>query len=329
MPAAPQEILLTTIMAHLYARCVQVVAEAGVADHLEDAPKQAAELATATGVDADALHRILRSLVSWGIFEASPDGYSHNDASRLLRSDHPASLRAYARMMGSDWQWRSIGALGHALKTGETGMRHIFGEESFDYLSRHPAQSAIFNEAMTSRASIDLPAILEAYDFSRFPVIADIGGGQGKLLLAILDRCPQSSGVLFDLPHVLDAAAPPPSDRLKLAPGDFFRDPLPTADAYLLRRVIHDWRDEPSIAILAALRGAAKPGAHVFLLETPLPEGPERNPVKGLDIVMLAVVSGRERTIAQYQALMESAGLRYLATTPTRSGMALIEGVAD
>ena len=326
MHASAVDIAMRAISGHLVARCMQVIAEAGIADHLGDDPEGAEMLAARAGVDADAINRILRLLVAHGVFDASPEGYRHTDASRLLRSDHPRSLRAYARMLGADWQWRAVGALDHALATGETGMRHVFGTESFDYLSHHPDASAIFDAAMESRASLDMASVVEAGDFSRFPVIADIGGGNGSLLRAVLDVAPQSRGTLFDLPHV--AGAVPPHDCIAAISGSFFDDRLPKADAYLLRRIMHDWQDGEARRILAAIRAAAEPGARVLIVEAPLPEGNEPHPAKGLDIVMLAVVGGRERTVDEYRALMRSAGFRWIGATVTPSGTALMEGEA-
>jgi len=326
MHASAVDIAMRAISGHLVARCMQVVAEAGIADQLGDDPQGAEMLAAPAGVDADALNRILRLLVAHGVFDASPEGYRHTDASRLLRSDHPRSLRAYARMMGADWQWRAVGALGHSLATGETGMRHVFGVESFDYLSAHPAASAIFDAAMASRATLDVASIVEAGAFSRFRAIADIGGGNGSLLRAVLDAAPESRGVLFDLPHVAGAA--PPHDRIEVVSGSFFDDSLPQADAYLLRRILHDWQDGEARRILTAIRAAAMPGARVLIVEAPLPEGNEPHPAKGLDIVMLAVVGGRERTLDEYRSLLQATGFRWIGATPTPAGTALIEGEA-
>ncbi len=322
----PQQLLMQFVGAHVVARCVHVVAEARIADHLGEDPEGPEMLAAKAGVDADALNRILRLLVSAGIFIATPEGYAHNPASRLLRGDHSSTLRDYARMIGSDWQWQSLGRLGHTLATGETGMRRAFGLESFDYLAAHPEASALFDAAMASRAHIDLKPVVEAFDCARFPVIADIGGGNGSLLRAVLDAAPESRGILFDLPHVAGAAAPHP--RIEVAAGSFFSDPLPEADAYLLRRIIHDWDDGPALRILTAIRRAAPSGARLVLIEMPLPEGPEPHPAKNLDITMLAVVGGRERTLAAYRSLMEAARFRWIGATPTRAVTALIEGEA-
>lgn len=325
-PAA--EKVFAAITGHWLARCVHVIAEAGIADHLGDMPEGPEMLAAKAGVDADALNRILRYLVSHGLFEAGPDGYSHNEASRLLRSDHPRSLRPYARMLGSEWQWQSFGALGHALATGQTGMSHVFGRESFDYLADHPADQVVFNQAMASRSGLDLDAVVAAGDFGRFAVIADIGGGNGSLLKAVLASAPGSRGVLFDLPHVAAQSSLAGDPRVTIAAGSFFDDPLPAADAYLLRRVIHDWRDEASLAILKAVRRAAAPGARLILIEAPLPDGNEPHPGKGSDIVMLTVVGGRERRVAEYRSLMEGGGFRWVGVRPTPTGTALIEGEA-
>ncbi|SHE55258.1 O-methyltransferase [Kaistia soli DSM 19436] len=326
MEGSPQEVILGAMTGHWLARCIHVVAEARIADHLDDGSETVEMLSAKAGVDADALDRILRYLVSSGIFAATPEGYANNEASDLLRSDDAGSMRAYACMIGSSWQWQSFGALSHTLATGETGMDHVFGRDSFAYLADHPDDQAMFDAAMQNRAQRDLAGVVAVGDFSRFPVIADIGGGNGSLLRAVLEVAPESRGILFELAHV--AAGAPAHPRITSVSGSFFVDPLPSADLYLLRRVIHDWGDEAALRILAAVRRAATPGAQLMLIEAPLPEGPQPHPGKGLDIVMLAVVGGRERTLADYRSLMEAAGFRFVGVRETRTGTALIEGKA-
>ncbi|MBZ9935135.1 hypothetical protein LB518_02425 [Mesorhizobium sp. BR1-1-16] len=327
MQGAPEDKILAAITAHWLARCVHVIAEARIADHLGAGADAVEMLAAKAGVDADALDRIMRYLVSSGIFTAAPAGYANNEASELLRSDEPGSMWAYACMIGSTWQWESLGALSHTLATGETGMSHVFGVDSFAYLADHPSDQAMFDAAMQSRSHRDLAAVVEAGDFSLFPVIADIGGGNGSLLRAVLDAASRSQGILFDQAHVVNSA--PAHSRIVPVGGDFFVDALPAANLYVLRRVIHDWGDEAALQILAAIRAAAAPGARLTLIETPLPEGPQIHPGKALDIVMLAVVGGRERTVAEYRSLMKSTGFRFVGVREATSGTALIEGEAE
>ena len=192
-----------------------------------------------------------------------------------------------------------------------------------DYLAAHPEESAIFNAAMVSKSRTVLPAVASAYDFAGFDTIVDVGGGRGHLLKLILDRAPRTKGILFELNHVIaDSAAVP---RLVLATGDFFNDPLPPADAYLLMDVLHDWDDADTVRILTAVRRAARPQSRVLIVETLVPETAGPHFGKSLDITMLAVTGGRERTEAQHAALLDAAGFKLARVLPTASQYSIVE----
>ena len=321
----PQMQVLALARSYVEPRALYVIAELGAADVLGDTPMSAEALAEAVNANADALNRLLRVLVSRGIFEARGNGYAHNDASRTLRADHPRSTRPFVMMIGSRINWQAMEELGHSARTGQTAMEKVFGESQFPYLSKHPEQSAIFNAAMTAKAMADIPALLEAYDFGPFATVADIGGGRGHLLRAILDKVPSAQGILFDLPHVVVEASSIASNRLELQGGNFFADPLPRADAYLLWNVLHDWPDADCIAIIAAIRQAAPLSAKLLILETILPAGPEPSPVKDLDIVMLAMNGGRERTHDEYAAILTRAALHLDRVLTTATGLNILE----
>ena len=320
----PIQFVRDLINSHAAARCLQLVAELGVADALQDQPTAAAELAHRTGANADALNRILRLLAANGVFATEREGYVHNAASRLLRSDHPKSLRSLARMMGMPVIWNGFTQLKEAATTGAPALGW---SELVDYFSDHPEEARLFNEAMVGKSGAIIPAVVEAYDFKPFKVIADIGGGRGHLLHAILARNPTASGVLFELPHVIADAAQMASERLRLASGDFFLDPLPVADAYLLMEVIHDWADDKAAQILAAIRRAAPSHARLLIVETVVSDAPGPHFGKTLDVVMLAITGGRERTAPEYQALIEAAGFRFSRVIQTRSQHSIIEAV--
>lgn len=323
--SAPIPFVRDLINSHVLARCLHVVAELGVADALQDVPATAAQLASRTGANADALHRILRLLAGHGVFACGPDGYSHTDASRLLRSDHPQSLRSFGRMLGMPVVWNGFTELGAVARSGVPALDWA---GLLDYFGRHPDEAALFNQAMTGKSGAIIPAVIDAYDFGQFATIADVGGGRGHLLQAILERSPAASGILFELPHVA-AEAGAGSHRLRLVAGDFFVDPLPAADAYLLMEVIHDWADDKAIEILAAVRRAAPAHARVLLIESLVTDEPGPHFSKTLDIIMLAITGGRERTVSEYAALLASAGFRLAQVIPTRSQHTLVEAVVD
>src|SRR3954453_22315134 len=221
-PGAALGKLMQVTNAFLVSRCLYVAADIGVADHIKDAPQTSEALAKATGSNAGALHRVLRVLASHGIFEARDGSWAHTETSRLLRQDHPASMRDYIRMIGMPVFWRAWEHIEHSVRTGETGFSRINPDGVFRYLAEHPHESSLFNAAMTAKSHGDIAAILPAYDFSQFATIADIAGGRGHLLRAILKQCPSTQGVLFDQPHVVAEVSAEKGEKLTVVGGSFF-----------------------------------------------------------------------------------------------------------
>jgi hypothetical protein len=306
-------------------RCLHVVAELGVADALDETPRTAADLAASVGAHPDALGRVMRLLSAHGVFECREDEFRHSPASRLLRHDHPQSMRALVRMLGLPINWATYGSLEHSIRTGLPAAEKVLAGGYWAYFAEHPEENAIFNAAMASKAHGQVAGIIAAYDFSGFRVIGDIGGGRGHLLRAVVDSTPAATGVLFDLPHVIDEAGDVASDRVTLQAGDFFRDPLPVCDAYLVMEVIHDWGDEDAVAILKAIRRAAPSHARLLLIEQIVPNDPGPHWSKTLDIHMLALLGGRQRTRAEYEALFDSAGFSFEREIDTAAGISILE----
>jgi len=309
-------------------RCLHVVAEMGIADALGDQPQSTETLARSTGTQPQALNRVLRLLASVGIFEFKDGKWHQTEASRLLRSDHPGSLRDYVRMLGLPEFWNAFADLDHSLRTGEAAFTKQHPEGVFRYLVEHPEQSRIFNGAMTSKSHRDIAAILPAYDFSRFATIADIAGGRGHLLRAILNSSPKTQGILFDQPHVVAEVRAEKTEKLTVVGGDFFADSMPKADAYLLMNIIHDWADSESIKILSAIRRDMPSHARVLIIETVIPPTPGPHLSKELDIVMLALPGGMERTQEEYASLASKCGLRFERMVETMSPYSVLEFVA-
>lgn len=308
--------------------CACELAELGVADALGEAPRSAAELAREVGADAGALHRVLRLVASIGVFVEAGDGrFGHSAMSRVLRRDHPNSLRDWLRWRRSPLAVRILGALSHPLRTGRPAVELFAPEGMFGYLAAHPEEALVFDQAMRAKSQLEIDAILSAYDFSRFGSIADIGGGQGHLLRAVLDAVPHARGVLFDLPHAIEAARGHAGERVTLQTGSFFEDPLPACDAYLVKKILHDWSDAQAIAILKSVRRAAPAHATLLLLEADLPQGPEPHPAKALDIMMLAWLTGRERTAAEYERLLAAAGFKLQRVIPAHKEVSIFEAV--
>jgi hypothetical protein len=322
----PVNTLLQVAAGFWLARCLHSTANLGVADALGDTPQSAAALAEATGADGPALDRVLRLLSAYGVFDRSNGLIAHTPASRLLRSDHPQSLRSLVRMFGLPVMWDGVGELEYSVRTGLPGTDKVAPGGFWGYLSANPEASRIFDEAMTGKAHGHVAGIVAAYDFSRFGAIADIGGGRGHLLQAVLSRAPQASGVLFDLPHVIQQVSGIASERLRLQAGDFFKDDLPTSDAYLLMEIIHDWDDEASTKILQAVRRAAPDHGRVLLIEAILPDGAGPNWPKTLDLVMLTI-GGRQRTQAEYSELLSRCGFAMTQEIDTHVGISILEAV--
>jgi hypothetical protein len=320
----PPQLVWDLVTKHTLARCLQVVADFGVADALGDRPASAGELASRTGMNADALGRMLRLLAANGVFAREAQGYVHTEASSLLRSDHPQSMRPLAQMIGMPIMWQRFTELNHVAKTGRPTMDWT---ALVAYFAQHPAEGSLFNQAMVAKSGGVIPGLMTAYDFSPFRSIVDVGGGRGHLLQAILERTPGAFGMVFDLPHVIADASKAASSRLRLVPGDFFKDSLPVADAYLLMEVIHDWADPEATRILTSVRKAAPPHARVLIIEALVSDDPGPHPGKVLDVIMLAVTGGRERTRHEYEALLLAAGFRMERMVETASPFSIIEAV--
>jgi hypothetical protein len=305
-----------------------VVAQLGVADHIGDTPQSTEALAKATATHPDALYRVLRLLASLGVFAWKNGAWTHTEASSLLRSDSPGSLRDYVRMLGLPIFWGAFEDLEHSLRTGQSAFAKRHAGGVFAYLAGHPEDSRIFDAAMTSKSHRDIAAILPAYDFAQFGAIADIAGGRGHLLRAILKQSPQTQGILFDQPHVVGQVAPEKGEKLTVIGGNFFTDAMPKADAYLLMNIIHDWADEESIKILSGIRRHMPANAKVLLIETVVPTTPGPHLSKELDIAMMVLPGGKERTQEEYAALATKCGLRLQKAVPTQSPYSILEFTA-
>lgn len=329
----PDARLFQLIAGKWVAMALATAAKLRVADDLATGPLTAAELAARRRVDADALSRVLRALASVGVFATDAAGrYSLTEVGQLLRTGVPGSLRAVADYCGADWSWRSWGDLPETVRTGATAIDRVFGVPVFDYLRDHPDEAAVFNEGMTGFSTAAAPLVAGGYDWGRFATVVDVGGGHGALLLAILHEHLGPAGVVFDAPAVAEGAAEAiraagMGGRCRAEGGDFFRAVPAGADAYLMKHIIHDWADGPATTILRNCRSAAAPGAKLVLVELVVPPGDEPHPAKLLDLEMLLLTGGRERTEAEYAALLAGAGWRLAEVIPTRSPFSLL--VAD
>jgi len=317
-------------------QALYVAARLGIADLLKDGARGSEELARATGADARALHRLLRALASLGVFAEDADGrFAPSELGALLRSDVPGSLRAAAIFFGDERNWHAWGKLERSVMSGEPvrGPRgtQVFLEES----ARDPEGAALFNAAMTSLTSAFDAAVTAAYDFSRLGTLVDVGGGQGALISSILAANPALRGILFDIPPVIESARGRIGEaglagRCELVAGDFFASVPAGGDAYVLKWVIHDWDDERSVAILRNCHRAMARDGRLLLVERVVPERIDQSAdTQGIvlgDLNMLLWTGGRERTAAEYGALLASAGFTPAGIVPTATQLSVIEG---
>jgi len=316
----------------LVPRLVHLTAALKLPDHLVDEPRSAEELATLTGTHAPALYRVMRTLACCGFFaEDAEHRFALLPLGTALTSGTPSYAAALA--LGGEILTRSLDNLLYSVQTGRTGFERCFGVPLFEWLAANPAQASLFNEAMVGFHGMEVSAVAAAYDFSAFQTIADVGGSTGNLLATILTQHPGLRGILFDLPHVVRQAPAliaqrGLSDRVRIEGGSFFEGGVPVgADAYILSHVIHDWNRERCLTILDQCRRAMNPGGRMLVIEMVLPEGDVPHPGKLLDIVMLAVPGGEERTASQYKTLLDQAGFRMTRVVPTASLVSIVEAV--
>lgn len=330
---SPREELNHMIAGFWRTQAVYVAVRLRIPDLLAAGPRTADELAAETGSHARSLYRLLRALSSSGVFcEGADHRFSLTPLSECLRRDTPNSMAGLAWMRG-DWQYRAWGDLLHNVQTGETAFNHVFGEPLFDFLRHTPENAAIFDQAMVGVHGRETEAMLAAFDFSDIKVLADIGGGNGSVLAAVLAKYPVLNAILFDRADVIDRskanlAQAGVVDRVQFIAGDFFQSVPSGADAYFLRHIIHDWNDDQSRAILKNCRAAMPSNGRLLLAEFVLPDGPEPFHGKWFDLAMMTVTGGQERTESEYRALLDDCGFECRRIIPTATELSVIEGAS-
>lgn len=329
----PNTIALSRMISgYAASQVVYVIAKLGIAELLAGGARTNDELAAATQTRPELLFRVLRAAASIGLIaEGSAQTFTLAPLGELLRPETEESQLAFALMMGEE-HYFVYGRLLETLRTGENAFEKLYGKPIFDFLSEHPDKGRVFDAAMTSIHGRETAAVLDAYDFSGLGVLADVGGGNGTKLMAILHRYPALKGILYDLPQVVERAAPRftaagLADRCRLLSGDFFQEVPPGADAYLMRHIIHDWDDEKSLTILRNCYRAMRPGAKLLLVESVIPPGNEPMGAKFLDLTMMLIPGGLERTAEQFRALYEQAGFELTKIAPTTTEISVLEGI--
>ena len=328
---APAEFLLQMATGYMVSSALQVVTRLEVADQLANGPRPIEEIAAAVGANPDALYRVMRALASLGIFDALTDRrFALNRHSELLRKDVPGP-RPLILWMTDAFHFNVYADALHSVVTGQTAVEKTVGMGVFEYFPKNPALWKVFNDAMTTMSAMVIPAVLDTYDFSDAGVVVDVAGGHGHVLMSILQKHKDLHGILFDLDQVVEGAKPRIAaaglaDRLRTVGGDFFQG-VPAGDTYLMKHIIHDWDDDRAIQLLRNIRTAMrdKASGRVVLIESVLspPAVPELG--KLIDLEMLLMAGGRERTAEEFRALFASAGFELTRIVPNQSPLSAIE----
>jgi O-methyltransferase domain/Dimerisation domain len=312
-------------------QALYVAAKVGIADLLMAGPRSADDLAQVTKTHAPSLFRLLRALASVGVFAEDGQGrFSLTPLADCLRSDVPGSQRALAIMCGEE-HYRAWGELLYSVQTGKTAFDKVYGMPVFDFLSKNPEQAKVFDAAMVGVHGRETAAMLDTYDFSGIGTLADIGGGNGSLLTTVLKKHPAMRGILYDLPGVTERArgslaAAGLADRCTVVGGNFFESVPAGADAYLMRHIIHDWDDEKATKILQNVHRAMGKDGRLLVVEGVIPPGNDPSFGKLLDLTMLVIPGGKERTEEEYRRLFGAGGFHLTRIVPTSAEVSVIEG---
>jgi hypothetical protein len=320
VPASAAARLAHLADGYLVTGLLHVAVAMGLPEALAGGPREAAELAAALGADERTLYRVLRGLASEAVLDELPGGrFALTDTGQLLRSDVPGSLRGAVTARAQLYS-PAVAGLPDAVRAGGTPFEIVHGEPFFERLAAAPERLAAFQASMADRSARETGAVVAAYDVSGLHSVVDVGGGTGTLLRAVRERAPTADVVLLDRPEVVAGS------DLPAVAGDFFAAVPAGADAYLLSRVLHDWDDGDAVRVLRTCRQAMRPDSVLLVVEAVLPERAADDPAAvRMDLHMLLLLHGRERTAAEYAGLLAAGGLRLTADVPTDAGVHVLE----
>jgi len=314
-------------------QCLYVVAKLGIADLLKDGAKHCDVMATATNTNSDSLYRLLRALASIEVFkESKPKCFELTPLGTCLQSDAPGEISSFI-IIQAEQNYQAWGHLIHSVRTGENAFEHLHGMNVFDYQQQNVALAELFDGYMVKRTEKTKAAILEAYDFSEFSKLVDVGGGEGTLIAAILQHYPHLTGILFDRPLTIEKAQEKLStagvgDRCSLVSGSFFES-IPTGgDLYILKNILHNWDNDRALTILKNCHQAMNENGKLVAIELIIPQGNDADNGKFHDLQMLVTfANGRERTEQEYDNLLNLAGFKLSKIISTNSKFKIIESV--
>jgi hypothetical protein len=328
----PQQRVIGLFVAKWTIGALRPLVQLKVPDLLAEGPRTAAQLAEATGVDADALYRVLRCTAAAGVFEERADGtFAMTVGAEGLRSDVPGSVREMFLFASDSMMWRPYEDVLHTVRTREPSFDHVFGATFFDFLRQNPASAGLFDRAMVQNHYPGTDRIFDEFDFARFPKIADVGGGRGQFLAEVLSRHPGCSGAVCDQPQVVAEAKEEferrgVADRASAVETDFFTAIPAGYDAYFIKHTLHNWNDEKATQILSRVREAigTNLSARLLIVDMLLTGPGEWDLGKLTDIEMMVALGGRERSRAEWNRVAGAAGFE-LANDPTPGDLALLE----
>jgi hypothetical protein len=329
--AAVRQVLADSL-GYLYPAAMRTAVTLGVADRLADGPKTVEQLAEEVDASADHLRRTLRFLATRGMFREEEDGrFGLTVSANLLRAGSPLPMASIVNLLTDEMYWLPAGKLDDTVRDGTTAFPDIFGAPLFDYLAEHPDRGEVFHTALDELSATEHGGIVDTYPFPETATVADIGGGKGGLLREVLTKNPGLSGVLFDhesvvAGHQLDV--PELTGRWTVEAGSFF-DAVPTADIYLLKRILHDWNDADCVRILRSCRKAMAEGGRVVVIDTVVPPGNDPHPAKLSDLAMMIVFDGKERSEAELESLFAEADLKLARVIPTNGSVSVVEAIAS
>jgi hypothetical protein len=326
--------LVHMILGSMTTQAIYVAAELGIADVLADGPLTATEIAQKVGSHPEATYRLLRMLAGYSVFAQDGDRFALSPMSQALRSDAPMTMRGLARLMGHPIHWEDWGHLADSVRSGEPSLPKLRGMGAFEYLAANPEYGMVFGQGMGNLSDLETVPLAQAYDYRQFDTIVDVGGGRGALLAAVLDRAPGAKGILFDdratemgAGQLLAEAGV--ADRCTIEGGNFF-GPVPRGgDAYLLKHILHDWPEPQALEILKNVRAAIKPGGRLLLMEFVVPDSGIEHISKQVDLWLMLLVGGKERTAAEYDDLLARAGFRFERVVQTVSPVSIVEARAE
>jgi SAM-dependent methyltransferase len=327
----PSAAMMALITGYWVSQAIGVVAHLGIADQLGQGPRTSDDLAGAAGVEPQALYRVLRLLASIGVLDdVAPRTFGLTALGETLRSDAPDSVRNFAITETAPGHWLPWGRLDESVRTGQAMTHTTLGMGLFDWYAQNPDEAGYFNAAMGNLSALAAGELVRVYDFSSVRTVADIGGAHGVLLAAVLRANPAARGILFDLPHVIETAEEAIreqglSERCKLVSGDFFEAVPEGADLHLLKQIIHDWDDDQATRLLQRCHRGLVPNGKLLLVEMVIPPDNQPSPAQAMDLNMLVVAGGRERTEDEYRQLLQAAGFRLERIIPTHSPFNVIE----